>query len=263
MGREAVNIDFVHMLIGYLTLLIPLYYFYYFRIDLIKPMFVSVFRMSIQLLIVGFYLETIFSIDSDIINTIWVLLMVVIGVYTTIKRASLKFRYFIIPLTLSLLTSIIIIDIILLGFVLRLEDVFTARYIIPISGMILGNAMNYNIVSLNTFFEGLIKDENLYYYLLINSGDRKSALAPFIRNAMKKALNPLLGTMMVMGLISLPGMMTGQILGGSLPTTAIKYQILIAVAIFSAGTLNLALSIIFSNRFVFDKFGRLNRDILK
>lgn len=51
--------------------------------------------------------------------------------------------------------------------------------------------------------------------------------------------------MMVMGLISLPGMMTGQILGGSLPTTAIKYQILIAVAIFSAGTLNLALSIIF------------------
>lgn len=263
MGKEAVYIDFIHMMIGYLMLIIPVFYFYYFRVNLFRSMLISVVRMSVQLFLVGIYLETIFRIDSVYINIGWVLLMVGVGVYTTIKRSNLKLKYFIIPLTMALATSILVIDLIFLGFVLHLNNPFTARYIIPISGMILGNAMNYNIVSLNTYFDALIKEENLYYYLLINTGDRKTALEPFIRDAMKKALNPLIGTMIVMGLISLPGMMTGQILGGSMPTTAIRYQILIAVAIFSAGTLNLALSIIFSNKFIFDKFDRFDKGILR
>ena len=244
-------------------LLIPIGFFLYFKVNLIKSTLISVLRMSIQLLIVGFYLESIFRINSAVINSLWVLAMVVVGVYTTINRAKLKFKFFIFPLIFALLTSIIIINVFFFEVVLRMDNYFDARYFIPVSGMILGNAMNYNIMSLNTYFEGLIKDENLYYFILVNSGDSKLALRPFIKSAMSKALNPLIGTMMVMGIISLPGMMTGQILGGSMPTTAITYQILIAVAIFSAGTLNLALSIIFSNRYVFDKFGRLNRGILK
>ncbi len=244
-------------------LLIPILFFYYFKVDLIKSSLISVFRMSVQLLLVGFYLETIFNINSAIINSLWVLAMVGTGVYTTITRARLKPRYFIIPLVLALLTSLAIISVFFLEAVLGLNNYFDARYFIPLTGMILGNAMSYNIMSLNTYFDGLIKDENLYYFLLVNTADQKSALRPFVRSAMSKALNPLIASMMVMGIISLPGMMTGQILGGSLPTTAIKYQILIAVAVFSAGTMNLALSIIFSNKFVFDSYGRLNRQIIK
>lgn len=262
-GTEIIHIDFYHLVSGYLMLLIPIGFFYYFKVDLIKSSLISVFRMSIQLLLVGFYLESIFRINSAWINSLWVLAMVIVGVYTTIQRAKIRLRYFILPLTMALLTSIIVICIFFFIAVLRMHNIFDARYFIPVAGMILGNAMNYNIMSLNTYFDGLVREENLYYFLLINSGDSKSALRPFIRSAMSKALNPLIGTMMVMGIISLPGMMTGQILGGSLPTTAIKYQILIAIAIFSAGTLNLALSIIFSNRFVFDKYGRLNKNVLK
>lgn len=263
MNSEIIHIDYLHLVVGYLMLLIPIGFFYYFKVDLIKSSLIAVFRMSIQLILVGFYLESIFKINSAVINSLWVIAMIVIGVYTTIKRAKLKFKYFVLPLIFALSASMIIISIFFFEAVLELDNFFDARYFIPVAGMILGNAMNYNIMSLNAYFEGLIKDENLYYFLLVNSADTKSALRPFIRSAMSKALNPLIGTMMVMGVISLPGMMTGQILGGSLPTTAIKYQILIAVAIFCAGTLNLALSIIFSNRFVFDKYGRLNRDILK
>ena len=263
MNSEIIHIDFFHLLIGYLMLLIPIGFFYYFKVDLIKSTLISVFRMSIQLILVGFYLESIFKINSALINSLWVIAMIFIGVYTTIKRAKLKFRYFIFPLVFALSASMIIISTYFFAAVLESGNFFDARYFIPVAGMILGNAMNYNIISLNTYFESLIRDENQYYFLLVNSGNPTCAKRPFIRSAMSKALNPLIGTMMVMGIISLPGMMTGQILGGSLPTTAIKYQILIAVAIFSAGTLNLALSIIFSNRFVFDKYGRLNRDIFK
>jgi putative ABC transport system permease protein len=89
------------------------------------------------------------------------------------------------------------------------------------------------------------------------------ALRPFIGESIKSGLNPLIGTMSVIGLISLPGMMTGQILGGSSPVIAIKYQIMIMLAIFAGCTINLFLSIILSNRFIFDVYGKLKMDMLK
>ena len=257
--RAIANIDNIHLLIGYLIIIIPFIIFWYFKIKLSKSVLIAVVRMSVQLLLVALYLEYIFKLNNAFINILWVLVMIGVGISTTIKRANLKARYFVIPLVLALFSSLVLIDAFFLGIVLQLPYIFEARYFIPISGMILGNAMNYNIIGLNSYFEGLIKDENMYYFLLVNTGDKKNALLPFIGKAIKKALSPMIGTMAVMGLIALPGMMTGQILGGSSPATAIKYQILIAVAIFSGGTLNLTLSIIFSNRFIFDAYDRLDR----
>jgi len=66
-----------------------------------------------------------------------------------------------------------------------------------------------------------------------------------------------------MGLISLPGMMTGQILGGSDPSVAIKYQIMLLITIFSSAILNVILTILFSNRIVFDAYGNLKKDIFR
>lgn len=263
MADEVMQIELFNLIAGYMMLVIPFGFFWYFNIGLGRTSIIAVLRMSIQLLVVGFYLETIFRIDSAYINLLWLMAMIAVGVITTINRTHLRLKYFIVPISLALLSSIFIIDAFFLGIVLDPAIAFNARYLIPVSGMILGNAMNYNIVGLNSYFERLIREEELYYYLMVNTGDRKQALSPFVSAAMIKALNPLLASMMVMGLISLPGMMTGQILGGSLPATAIKYQIMIAVAVFSGGTLNLGLSILFSNRFIFDKYGRLNRDILK
>ena len=72
--------------------------------------------------------------------------------------------------------------------------------------------------------------------------------------AIVAGLNPLLATMSVIGLISLPGMMTGQILGGASPVIAIKYQVMIMLAIFTGCTLALILSILFTKSFLFDDF---------
>lgn len=69
--------------------------------------------------------------------------------------------------------------------------------------------------------------------------------------------------MSVIGLISLPGMMTGQILGGSSPVVAIKYQILIMLAVFIGSTVNLMISIVLSNRKIFDSFDTINTTLLK
>jgi putative ABC transport system permease protein len=116
---------------------------------------------------------------------------------------------------------------------------------------------------LTAYFEGISKKSGLYYFLLANTGNAKLALRPYISEAIRQGLNPLIATMSVIGLISLPGMMTGQILGGSTPVTAIKYQIMIMLAIFGGCTINLLSSIVLSNLFVFDKFGTFREEVLK
>jgi putative ABC transport system permease protein len=161
------------------------------------------------------------------------------------------------------LTSVVIIDGFFLGYVLKLDYLFDARYFIPITGMILGNSLNHNIVGLSSYYKGLTEKSDLYYFLLTNTSNTKLALRPFVSESVKQGLNPLIATMSVIGLIALPGMMTGQILGGSSPTIAIKYQIMIMLAIFIGCTINLFLSIIFSNLFVFDGYGKLKMNMLK
>ncbi len=261
---NAINdIKIWELAIGFLLLIFPLAFFYYYRIRMEKDVLINVIRMSVQLSLVAVYLEFIFALNNPWINSFWVMIMIVVGVLTITRRVSLNRKYFIVPLIIAGLTSILVIDTFCLGLILKLDYIFDARYFIPITGMVLGNALNHNIVGLNTYFKGLNEKRDLYRFLLTNTGNQKIALRPFIEESARAALNPMIANMSVIGLVTLPGMMTGQILGGSPPSVAIKYQVMIMLAIFVGCTLNLFLSIIFSNRFIFDEFGNVKNGLMK
>ncbi|MBN2280909.1 MAG: ABC transporter permease [Candidatus Marinimicrobia bacterium] len=258
-----VDISIWKLVISLSILVIPFAFFLYYKIPLISSTMIAVLRMAVQLSLIAVYLEWIFEVNNLWINMLWVFLMVFVGVFTAIKRIGLYPRYFVLPLTLSAITAVIIVDAFFLGYVLHLDYLFDARYFIPITGMILGNSMNHNIVGLSTYFRGLSEKAELYNFLLTNTGNTALTRRPFVKQAITQGLNPLIATMTVIGLISLPGMMTGQILGGSSPALAIRYQIMIMLAIFIGCTTNMFLSILFSNRFIFDKFGNLKIDMVK
>jgi putative ABC transport system permease protein len=261
--NSITDISIWDLTLGFIILVIPIAFFFFYRIKIKKDVMVSIVRMVVQLTLVAVYLEWIFAINNAWINILWVISMIAVGVQTSISRVELNWKYFVFPLFIAGLTSVVIIDAFFLGFILKLDYFFDARYFVPITGMILGNSLNHNIVGLSSYFKGLRDKSDLYYFLLTNTGDAKLALQPFVGESIKSGLNPLIGTMSVIGLISLPGMMTGQILGGSSPVIAIKYQIMIMLAIFAGCTINLFLSIIFSNRFVFDGYKRLKMNMFR
>ena len=86
---------------------------------------------------------------------------------------------------------------------------------------------------------------------------RLEALTPFIRQAIEKSFMPCIANMAVMGLVSFPGTMIGQILGGATPDTAVRYQILISCITFCAPMVSLIVTLYLAHRFSFDKHGRL------
>lgn len=261
--NTIIDINIEKLAIGVLLILIPITFFYIYRIKMVKDVVINVFRMVVQLGLVALYLEFIFDLNNAWVNSAWVIVMIIVGVLTAIHRIGLKYKYFIVPFFIAGLTSILIIDTFCLGLILKLEYIFDARYFIPITGMILGNALNHNIVGLSSYFKSHTEKQELYRFLLSNTGSSKIAVRPFIEDAAKTALNPLIANMSVIGLVTLPGMMTGQILGGSKPVVAIKYQVMIMIAIFVGCSINIFLSIIFTNKIIFDDYGNMKNNLQK
>ena len=142
---------------------------------------------------------------------------------------------------------------------LKLDNVFSAQYFIPIMGILLGNMLTVNVIAVGTFYSTLQREQNLYYFLLGNGASRSEALKPFVRQAIVKSFSPTIANMAVMGLVSLPGTMIGQILGGSSPHVAIKYQIMIVVITMSASMLSLMIAIQLSSKRAFDGYGRMKQ----
>lgn len=249
---ESINISWGSLLLGYLLLVIPIGVLWYYRTGLVKDTLIAAFRMTIQLFLMGLYLTVLFDLNNAWINLLWLLIMVGVSAGTTIKRSELNWKKFVVPIAAGTLISIVIVDAFFLGITLSLENIFDARYFITITGMILGNSMKHNIIALTAFYGTLHNQKADYKYCIANGATRREAILPFMRDALKKSFNPQIATMAVLGLIALPGTLTGQIIGGSSPEVAIKYQILLMLAIFIAGIITVVLTINLANHFLFD-----------
>lgn len=211
--------------------------------------------MIVQLFLIGIYLKYLFLWDNPWINFLWVFIMVFVATETALSRTRLKRRILMIPLAIGFLASAILVGLYFLGVVLRLDNIFGAQYMIPIFGILMGNMLSSNVIALNTFYSNLMREQQLYYYLLGNGATLHEATAPFVREAIIKAFSPAIANMAVMGLVALPGTMIGQILGGSSPNVAIKYQMMIIVITVAASILSLMTTLWLSARKTFDSYG--------
>jgi putative ABC transport system permease protein len=173
----------------------------------------------------------------------------------------LKRRYFFAATFAAVSVGVLFASAYLLVLVIRPPLYYDARYLVPLAGMILGNCLQSNVIGLERFYAALKKNENEYLTYLLLGATRREAVRPYFREAVKAAVNPTLAGMATMGLVSLPGMMTGQILGGGEPWVAVKYQIAIMLCIFAGTTLTGILNLAFSLNIAFDAFDVLKADI--
>lgn len=134
---------------------------------------------------------------------------------------------------------------------------------IPIAGMILGNCLRANIIGIRRFYQSIRQGEKAFCQQLADGATLHEATSPHLQHTLQEALAPTLATMATIGVVSLPGMMTGVILGGADPMTAIQYQIAIMIAIFTGTGITILLGILLTRRVGFDDFGMLKRDIFK
>lgn len=228
------------------------------NIKINKKIFYAIGRMAIQLSLVGLFLQYIFKINNNFINLFYIVIMIVVASLSSIKSCNFNKKKFIIPLFLAFLIPNLVVLLFFNTFVIRSSYSFNAKFIIPIGGMLLGNTLSGNIICINNFYNLIRQNKNEYFYSLSLSGNKIESLTHYFKNALLASINPTIASIETIGLVSLPGMMTGQILGGTIPITAIKYQIAIMIAILIARYFSAWLSILFTSIIAFDEY-----DILK
>lgn len=260
--NETFDISMLRLGVFLLLFALPLICFRVLKLNLSAKLLFAVVRMLAQLTLVALYLETLFRWNHPLINGLWILVMLFVANLSIINQAGLVFRAFA-PICFASL--FLTASVIYAAFLILLEPhvLLNARYTIPLVGMTVGNLMRGNIVALNRFHSGLIQRENEYIQWIALGATRFEAARPFFGQAVRAAVAPQIGTIATLGLVSLPGMMTGQILGGSPPAVAIKYQIMIMTAIFTAVSLSTFLSIRFSILTSFDAFDRIKPGLMK
>ncbi len=249
--------------LGYTLLAFPLGILLWYRIPLLGKAALALVRMTVQLVFVGLYLHVIFEFNNAWLTAAWLLVMISVADASIIRGCGLRLGRFALPLFAALLAGTAVPLLFFVGLILSRPNLLDAQYAIPIGGMILGNCLRADIVGMRTFYESIRTSERAFLHALSQGATLHEAARPFLRSAFLSALTPTVATMATIGLVSLPGMMTGVILGGADPVIAIKYQIAIMIAIFSGTAITLVVAIRATMRTSFTAYGILDKTVFK
>ena len=215
-------IPLANLMLGFIPVIILIGIMYFWGLKISNSIYAN-FRMLIQLLLIGYVLTFIFETDEPIIIALVVLFMILMSAWIAMRPLKEKGIYPFVIIFISLALSGLAVLFLISQFIVDLPRWFEPSFVVPIAGMIFANSMNTVSLAGERFF--IEKDHGKDYL-----SSRKIAL--------ETALIPQVNALFAVGLVSLPGMMTGQILSGIEPLMAARYQIMVMCMIFSTAGLS-------------------------
>jgi putative ABC transport system permease protein len=207
------------------------------RLGLEKNLAIGTVRAFIQLTLIGFALKILFQINSPWLLVLVLPVMLTVASIESVRRQQVRVPHFFwitfFALTLALIVSLGVV----VNLVIRPEPWYNLVVIIPLSGMVLGNGLNIVSLAANRFIGELQLRRNEVEVALSLAAPPRKALHSAFKNALYGALIPAVNALMTVGLVQLPGVMTGQILAGMPPVEAVKFQIVIMMMWIATGVI--------------------------
>lgn len=221
--------SYVQLASALVFILIPLVLTYTLKLGLGNDILIATVRSIVQLLIVGYILTFVFESDSKVYIGLMVLLMIVAATLNIIKKGDG------IPgITGIILLTLVSVEFLTMGIMLGLRIIpFEAQEVIPISGMVIGNCMILSLLFLNKFKDEVERGDEIIELVLALGGSPKTAIDRSLKSAIRTSMIPTIEAQKTMGLVQLPGMMSGLIIGGADPMEAVMYQLLILFLILT------------------------------
>ncbi|MGO1369980.1 MAG: ABC transporter permease [Senegalia sp. (in: firmicutes)] len=230
--NDIVDITLVGLISAYIFILILLFIVRIKGINREREILIASIRMTLQLTIVGYILVYVFENPSPLFTISIIIIMESFAIFNIFKRVKegiskdLK-KIIALSMTIGTLTSILFFLFIVVG----IEPWYKPQYFIPLAGMLIGNSMTGISLGVERLVDGFDSRYDEVETALMLGANSKKASKKIVNNAFDSAIMPTINSMMGMGIVFLPGMMTGQILSGISPITSIKYQIAIMLGI--------------------------------
>jgi len=207
------------------------------KLGLGRDILIGTVRTFAQLFLMGWVLGIVFAVDSPWLVMGLFLIMAAAAAQTArgrVKESAVAFAW---PMYLGMTSVYLLVTTMVTGAIVHVQPWWKPQYFLPIGGMVLGNSMNSVAVALDRLFADMRARAAMVEMKLCLGADAAEASDDIVRTAVRAGMIPSINSMMAVGLVSLPGMMTGQILGGSDPTQAIHYQIVVMLMIVGATAL--------------------------
>ena len=230
-----------------------------------RKLLVASVRSIVQLSLLGLVLKILFAQSHPALIGLLALFMLMVAGYEVMARQQRRFTGFwgMGVGTLSMFISSFSVTLLALQVIIRVEPWYSVQYLIPLLGMLLGNTMSGIAIALDNLTHNAWQQRGQIEARLMLGHEWQQAIGEIRRNALRSGLIPIINAMAAAGVVSLPGMMTGQILAGSPPFEAAKYQILILLLI-SAGTgFGATAAVWIGSKRLFDERQRLRLDRLR
>lgn len=207
------------------------------KLGLGRDILIGTVRTFAQLFLMGWVLGFVFAANSPWLVMGLFFIMAGAAAHTARGRVKEKAVAFAWPMYGSMAAVYLLVTVTVTGAIVAADPWWKPQYFLPIGGMVLGNSMNSVAVALDRLFSDLRARAAMVEMKLCLGADVSEASADVLRDAVRAGMIPAVNSMMAVGLVSIPGMMTGQILGGSDPSQAIRYQIVIMLMIVGATAL--------------------------
>lgn len=220
-------------------------------------------RTILQLLLIGVVLDSVFAMEQWYAVVGLLLLMTIIAGVAAVGRTERRYPGIYLDSIVAVWSSSwIVVAYGLLAIMDEVEPWYQPQYAIPLTGMILGNSLNGISLGLNRLGEQLATQRDSVEALLALGATRWEAARGPVRQAVQTGMIPIINSMMIVGIVSLPGMMTGQLLSGVSPLQAVRYQIVIMFLIAAATSLGTVGVVLLSYRRLFNVDHQFSHELI-
>ncbi|HQK77852.1 MAG TPA: iron export ABC transporter permease subunit FetB [Candidatus Hydrogenedentes bacterium] len=232
------------------------------RLGLEKRLVLASVRTVVQLLLVGVILRWVFRLEHVLPILGVILVMTVIAGRAAVQRSGRTFPGATWRAVVTLVLSAWLTAVLVTGAIIQIEPWYKPQYLVPLLGMILGNALTGISLCLDQILQTLADKRDQVEMELAHGATRWEAARAPLSDAVRRGMIPIINSMMVAGLVSLPGMMTGQILAGEDPLKAVEYQIVVMFMIAAATSLGCMLIAVLVYHRLFNARHQLLSDLI-
>lgn len=227
-----------------------------------EDMLTASIRTFVQLTFLGLLLTPFFRTDRPYLVVAYVILfMLPLAAYEATARTTYTVPSAFFNAWMGLTSGVVSMSVVAVGCVVRPLPWHSPRHVIPLAGMLINNALTSTSLGLTTILDELQDDQHLETLLAFGASPWEAAW-PALSKGVTKSLTPLLNSMNVIGLITIPGMMTGQVLSGASPARAAKYQVMIMYVVTGASSVSTVVTMALTVRNVFDNRGIFQTSIV-
>ena len=257
MGPEIAHIGPWQLAAGLLFVLIAGATSLHHALKLERDLLVGAVRAFVQLFMLGYVLRFVFDLNSFWLVLVLFGCMIFFAAHTVRGRVKEKRVTYFWPLFFSMALSYGLVSVLVSGVIVGASPWWKPQYFIPLSGMIIGNSMTAIAIALDRLLGDLRTGRQEVEMMLCLGADYKEASQGTVRRAMRAGMIPSINAMMAVGVVFIPGMMTGQVLAGADPTLAVRYQIVVMLMLVGATTLGSLMVVLLVRRRCFGPGQRL------